>query len=337
MRHRRSTSLVAIFLALASVFVATPADASSIDSDRDGKPNRWESSNRLNPNSAKDAKSDIDHDGLSNLDEYRLKGLPRDEDADNDGQDDGDERTTKTKVHASDTDGDGLVDGDEDSDRDGLANEDEDDATESCTDDDDDVDQDRVANEDENELKLRVGVSDSDRDGVLDGDEDSDGDHLTNEDEDDELDDRCSADLDRDGLSDEDQDDTFGTIVSYDSSTGVLVVATSRNRLTLQVGDRLKINGGVRFDCQTGNDEEGSSEGSRKDSSGESGEGSDDRSDQPPATMPVAVSADKNCALQAVAVLQPGVAVRELETEKRSGFVKEIKLSDLRVDLTRMP
>ncbi|GAA5127521.1 hypothetical protein GCM10023212_32540 [Luteolibacter yonseiensis] len=45
---------------------------SSSDLDGDGMPNTWEDANFLNKNSAKDASSDFDQDGLTALKEYEL-------------------------------------------------------------------------------------------------------------------------------------------------------------------------------------------------------------------------------------------------------------------------
>lgn len=225
-RHLLSTSAVA---ALMLAGAAVPAHAAPRDSDRDGIPDRWEKSHGLNPRKAADTKADFDKDGLVNVAEYRQGGLPRDEDTDDDGHDDGDEvadGTRSTGLRDADTDDDGLLDGDEDADRDGVANEDEDDAVESCRLDDDDRDRDDVDDEDENELRLTVGDADGDGNGIADGDEDADRDGEANEDEDDDAADRCSGDLDGDGETDEDDGDLFGTIAAFDPATGALSVTS---------------------------------------------------------------------------------------------------------------
>ncbi len=215
------SGLVAI--AMVGTFT-TPAYASSADSDRDGMPNTWERAHKLNPYNAADAKADPDRDRLTNLREFRLRSVPRDEDSDNDGQDDGDELGTRTKLRDADSDDDGRRDGDEDHDHDGIANEDEDDASEICAYDDDDRDRDHVDDEDENELRLKVNDADADDDGIRDGAEDRDHDGVQNEDEDDDDLDKCSGDRDRDGEDDEDEADRYGTITSYDDATASLVV-----------------------------------------------------------------------------------------------------------------
>ncbi len=186
----------------------------------------YRTTHKLDPRNAADAKANPDRDGLTNLREYRLKGLPRDEDSDNDGQDDGDEVAIKTNIRDADSDDDGRKDGDEDYDRDRIANEDEDDATETCAADDDDRDRDNVDDEDENEQGQRVLDADSDDDGVADGAEDRDEDGIENEDEDDVDLDACSPDRDGDGEDDEDEGDRYGTIASFDTATSQLVVAS---------------------------------------------------------------------------------------------------------------
>jgi len=40
------------------------------DTDRDGMPDHWEYSQRLNPNDPNDAKQDPDSDGYTNIEEY---------------------------------------------------------------------------------------------------------------------------------------------------------------------------------------------------------------------------------------------------------------------------
>lgn len=225
--HALSASAVAALMITGAAMV--PASAASRDVDGDGIPNRWEKTHGMNPRKAADAGVDFDQDGLVNLVEYRRGGLPRDEDTDNDGHDDGDEVTDGTRATSlkdADTDDDGVKDGDEDADHDGIDDEDEDDARESCRRDDDDRDRDGVDDEDENELRLAVGDPDRDDDGILDGDEDADEDGEANEDEDDDAADRCSGDLDGDGESEEDDGDLFGTIASFDSATGALSVTS---------------------------------------------------------------------------------------------------------------
>lgn len=224
------TVAVGAALAAAGLFGVMPlAHAGSADADGDGIPNRWERSHGMNPFKAADARADFDLDRLSNLREYRLGSRIRDEDSDNDGHDDGDEVRDgfgSTALNDRDTDDDGDEDGDEDADRDGIDNEDEDDASESCRADDDDRDRDHVDDEDENELGGSVSDADSDDDGVQDGDEDSDEDGESDEDEDDNLNDSCSGDSDGDGESDEDDADVLGTIDSFDGTT---LVVTSVN------------------------------------------------------------------------------------------------------------
>ncbi len=219
------TLAVTAVAALLTTGIASAAHAAVRDSDGDGIPNRWEKRHGLNPHRAADARADFDKDGLRNLAEYRVGSDPRDEDTDSDGHDDGDEVRDgyrSTDLLDADTDDDGILDGDEDADRDGIDNEDEDDASERCKFDDEDRDGDNVDDEDENEMRgIRVGSADSDRDGILDGDEDADKDGEANEDEDDDAADVCGFD------GNEDDGDLIGTIASFDSGTGLLTVTST--------------------------------------------------------------------------------------------------------------
>jgi len=61
------------------------------DSDSDGIPDDWEIAHGLNPHDPSDALLDLDHDGLTNLQEYRLGTDLRVADTDSDGIPDGDE------------------------------------------------------------------------------------------------------------------------------------------------------------------------------------------------------------------------------------------------------
>ncbi|NUS50621.1 MAG: hypothetical protein HOQ22_06200 [Nocardioidaceae bacterium] len=227
-KHRSTQRLVGAatataFALIGTLALATPsASAVSADRDHDGMPNRWEAAHGLNPRVANGG-GDADHDRLSNLAEFRHRTDPRDEDSDNDGMDDGDEVRDgrgSTNVRDRDTDDDGRLDGVEDADHDGVRNEDEDDASETCLFNDDDRDHDGVADEDENEQHTSVRDRDSDDDGVLDGAEDPNHDGVTNEDLDDHADDECENET-------EDADDFLGTIASYDATTGALVIMLS--------------------------------------------------------------------------------------------------------------
>lgn len=248
---------VATLLALAlSGGVSSQALASTTDRDNDGMSNTWELTHKLNPGWAGDAKLDTDRDRLSNLREFQLRTLPRDEDTDNDGQDDADEAGSRTNPRDADSDDDRILDGEEDADRDRVANEDEDDATESCAGDDDDLDRDHVHDEDENELRLRVGDSDADDDRINDGAEDRDRDGV--QDEDDTATDVCSPDQDGDGEDDEDEGDRYGTITAVDPALGSLTVAAGSGltyTFRLSADSQVEFEDAPGVDCEAQSDE----------------------------------------------------------------------------------
>ncbi|MFL6211722.1 MAG: Ig-like domain-containing protein [Pyrinomonadaceae bacterium] len=90
------------------------AFAGGIDTDGDGIPDDAEITLGLNPNDAADAQLDLDHDGLTNLEEYQRGTNLRNADTDSDGLTDGEEvRCTRvfcTNPLLADTDGDGIND-----------------------------------------------------------------------------------------------------------------------------------------------------------------------------------------------------------------------------------
>ncbi len=289
LRKAGTAALVALVLSGGGI---APALASSSDWDGDGMSNTWETTYRLDPRHAGDAKADADRDGLTNLREYQSRTLPRDEDTDDDGQDDGDERTSRTSPRDADSDDDSRKDGDEDADGDRVANEDEDDATETCVSDDDDLDRDHVDDEDENELRLRTGDPDADDDRVPDGHEDKDRDGVQNEDEDDVAVDACSADRDGDGDDDEDEGDRYGTLSSYDPATGTIAVRSANG---LAYSFRLAADVEIEFEEADGLD-------------CESGDEEDERDDEEGGLTDLA----------------PGLVIAELEFER--GLVEEIEV-----------
>jgi hypothetical protein len=84
----------------------------SADSDGDGMPDDWEMAHGLDPNNPADALEDLDHDGLTNREEYTQGTDPANADTDGDGLTDGDEvHRYHTDPLRDDTDGDGIPDG----------------------------------------------------------------------------------------------------------------------------------------------------------------------------------------------------------------------------------
>ena len=65
---------------LAGGALAAPAQATARDTDRDGMPDRWERAHGLDWRRA-NAGGDPDHDGISNIREFRLGQNPRHDDS----------------------------------------------------------------------------------------------------------------------------------------------------------------------------------------------------------------------------------------------------------------
>jgi hypothetical protein len=103
-----------IAAAIAASLLALPAGALAKrgDRDHDRMADKWEKRHHLNTH-ANDARKDPDHDGLSNLSEFRHNTDPRKADTDDDGINDKNEIEDRTNPRSSDSDDDGVDDADE--------------------------------------------------------------------------------------------------------------------------------------------------------------------------------------------------------------------------------
>ncbi|WP_300417821.1 M4 family metallopeptidase [uncultured Pseudoalteromonas sp.] len=83
-----------------------------IDNDNDEMDDNWELLYSLDPSDPTDAAGDLDEDGLSNLEEYRLNSLPNNSDTDDDGLTDYQEHHEyQTSLTNPDSDNDKMTDG----------------------------------------------------------------------------------------------------------------------------------------------------------------------------------------------------------------------------------
>ena len=94
--------------------ISLPLDTALLDPDLDGTSSRYEIAHGLNPN-LDDRNADLDNDGLTNFQEYRLRTAPNDPDTDNDGVTDGKEISGDSNGYVTDplladSDGDGIRD-----------------------------------------------------------------------------------------------------------------------------------------------------------------------------------------------------------------------------------
>jgi hypothetical protein len=87
---RRTFALAASLAVGALLLLAGTAAAHGGDRNRDRIPDRWEQQHHLSLK-VKQTRRDQDHDGLSNLGEWRSHTDPRDDDSDDDGIEDDDE------------------------------------------------------------------------------------------------------------------------------------------------------------------------------------------------------------------------------------------------------
>jgi Bacterial TSP3 repeat len=96
--------------AIAAALLVVPAGAlAKRDRNHDRIPDKWEMRHHLSTR-VNVARQDPDHDGLSNLSEFRHGTNPRKADTDGDGIDDGMEVKDDTNPTADDSDNDGVMD-----------------------------------------------------------------------------------------------------------------------------------------------------------------------------------------------------------------------------------
>ncbi len=197
--------LVASVALFALLLCASPALAA--DKNHNKIPDSWEKAHHLSL-TRNQAKSDFDHDGLNNYNEWRAHTNPRVKDTNHNGVSDAKEDydhdhltnlgevKSHTNIRVADTNHNGVSDAREDPDHDRLRNAQE----------------------------MAVGTNplkaDSDGDGVTDGREDRDEDGLDNEAEFAEGTNPNKSDSDSDGV--EDGQEIAGIIVSFDETSGIL-------------------------------------------------------------------------------------------------------------------
>jgi hypothetical protein len=181
------------------------------------------------PGAALAKKHDRDHDKMPDRWEraHHLSSHKKNagRDPDRDGLSNLGEFRSRSRPHDPDSDDDGREDGDEDRDRD------------------------RVDNGNEMREHTRLRDRDSDDDGIGDGREDRDHDGLRNRGEDRTGNDPVDRDTDDDGI--EDGDENAGTIVSFDSATGVLTIRRTN-------GDEVSgvVNSATEIECETEDENE---------------------------------------------------------------------------------
>ncbi|MCU7554448.1 FG-GAP-like repeat-containing protein [Alteromonas sp. ASW11-19] len=83
------------------------------DADGDGLPNAWETGYGFDPYYPHDPMSDIDGDGVTDIEEFYLGTSPREADSDGDGRSDGEDAFPTDPTEWQDTDGDGIGDNSE--------------------------------------------------------------------------------------------------------------------------------------------------------------------------------------------------------------------------------
>ncbi len=188
-----------------------------VDRDKNGIPDAWQKQYHLGYGKHV-ATKDHDRDGLTNVQEYKLRLIP-------------------TK---SDSDRDGIKDGKEDSDRDLLTNQQEytahlnplrkDSDQDGISDAKEDQDQDRLTTREEFIVGTQPLKKDSDRDGIKDNEEDRDQDTLINEDEFELGSDPTKADSDQDGTRDDQEDTDQDGVQNNQELKRIMIKVTDTNK-----------------------------------------------------------------------------------------------------------
>jgi hypothetical protein len=211
MKGRVKLTIVVAAFIMMMMLGAMPAMAKVKDVNRNGIPDWWEIKYHMSVKRNL-AKTDVDKDGLTAINEYRAGTNPLLKDTNHNGVPDGRENPDKdglvniaevaahTNPRVADTNHNGVLDGNEDPDKD------------------------RLTNAQEYRCRTNPLLGDTNRNGVTDFNEDLDNDGLTNGNEFIEGDNPSVSDSDHDGITD--GQEVSGFVSGYDPASGVLTIVS---------------------------------------------------------------------------------------------------------------